>query len=134
MFPAKTQGLRPLSQKLNTHNIMPADLTKDTKKTNYMYLRDSIKDNEEAIEFLEAFDKEMKTIIEDKDETIRNLELELDDATVEKRAFSNQIETGMEPLNWDCDNIAIQSMMEELGEALGRSKTPLNIENILRAI
>jgi len=84
------------------------------KKTNIEYLRDCIKGNEEANEFLDAVIKEIKA----KDKRVKALEDDCDCDEYEDRSYENTIDTGMEPLEWSCPNLGIISLMETFEEKL----------------
>lgn len=94
-------------------------MTKKVEKTNVQYLRELIeKGHDERMEFLEAVEKELAGKIE----KIEELEGELDTSDSgdddEEPEYANTIETDMEPLQWQCGNIAIQSLMETFEEKL----------------
>lgn len=79
-------------------------------KTNVNYLRELIVGQLEANEFLDA----VLIDIQLKDKKIK----ELQDEDCDCVDYDETIETGMEPLNWSCANLGIQSMMESFGEKL----------------
>lgn len=117
---------------------MPVDFTNKRKeKTNYEYLRDMLKGNEEGIEFLEGFDKEMKNIIEEKETRITDLEIELDAAEGKEPEYDNDTDIGFgfkESLRWSAHNLSVKSMMEELENCFERNLNPQQIEAVLRAL
>lgn len=118
---------------------MPLHFTnKKIEKTNYQYLREAIGDNAEAIEFLEAFDGEMKRLLEEKDDEIKELKSKLMNVPDKDEVFyDNKTDLGFgmkESLRWSAPNIAVSSMMEELENCFERNLTPQQIEVTLRSI
>lgn len=119
---------------------MPA-ITKE--KTNIDYLRECIKGNIEANEFLDA-------IVADRDRLISSIEdaaeenTEMDDKIsslkgeirqLEGKSYKNTIDAGIGYINWEADALPLQSLMETLDEKLNLKKiNPLKIENLLNAL
>jgi len=91
-----------------------------SKKTNIQYLRELISDNDEAIEWLDAIQDELDESIKDNryaEERITELRNQLEEYKTGE-GLANQINTGMETLYWDCNNIAIEGLMEDFGDKL----------------
>lgn len=99
------------------------------KKTNLDYLRDCIKGNDEAVEFLDAVVKEIKV----KDKRISSLEDDCDCGEYEEMSYENTIDTGMEPLGWSCPNLGIISLMEIFEEKLEKLGH-IRLENALKSL
>ena len=120
---------------------MAVDFTKKKEKTNIEYLREMLNTNmsdsyrEEALEFLEAVEKEQKayrekiTVLETDPESL----VDEEDEESSDHHYLEWIETGMEPLGWTCPNLAIQGLMEVLGDKL-QKHGHLKIEAHLNAL
>lgn len=99
-------------------------MTKKVEKTNVEYLRELIdKGQEERMEFLEAIENELSEAkdkiseLEDQLETCKEDSVEED----EELEYENTIDVNMGPkdfLYWQCNNIAIQVLMEVFEEKL----------------
>lgn len=122
---------------------MSVDLTKNKKeKTNYQYLKDILAGNEEGLEFLEGFRSDYDKVIENLNDEISAKEAEIDEKDTEitnlqEEDLNSRIDTKMGStgeIKWQADNIACQSMMEELNEAISRGVSIQKIENVLRAL
>jgi alanyl-tRNA synthetase len=93
-------------------------------KTNMEYLKEFIEGNEEALEFLEAMEKEridevdeLKNRLKDKDEEISGLESDLSDAQQQKENYE-VIDCVIGTIEYRTDNLKLQSIMEDLKEQL----------------
>jgi len=93
-------------------------------KSNMDYLKELIEDNDEALEFLEAMEKEhteevdgLKDELVDKDEEISDLKSELSEAAEEVEDYED-IDCGIGVIKYKTDNLKLQSIMEDLKEKL----------------
>lgn len=108
----------------------------DSKKSNIDYLREQIKGNDEANEWLDAISKELdeaKGSVNLESAVAESLRGELDGFEC-GYGLSNTLDAGMGEINWQSDSPQLESMMEELGEAIDRGIIPVDIEGILRAL
>jgi len=107
-------------------------------KTNVQYLRDIIKDNDEACEFLDAIENELKEANDgwDHSERERNKlqdssdEIERELNEIKESGPGNIIRTPQGNINWDADNLQLQAIMESLEEKL-KTTSPVEIARIL---
>ncbi len=119
---------------------MPS-ITKE--KTNVDYLRELIKGNEEANEFLDAIVNDQSRLISEI-EYASETELDLNDEIstlkgeirdLEGKNYRNYIDAGIGNIGWEADALPLQSLMETLDENLNLKKiSPLKIENLLNAL
>lgn len=94
---------------------------------------DVAKEKAEAAERLATDKEDEVTTLED---DISNLKTELKEK-VEQADYEDTINTQMgngENIRWEAPNLACKTMMEELGEAIGRGVQVQKIENVLRAL
>lgn len=110
------------------------------------------KNYKESIEWLDAIQVELDAVRSQRDTFIsKNIELESDLSYKEERlselkellegfkngdGLANQIDTMMGPkevLYWSCDNLAIESLMNTLGDKL-QKHGHIKIENLLNAL
>lgn len=122
---------------------MAVDFTNKKKsKTNYEYLKELLAGNNEGLEFLEGFKDEKEKEIEELKDEVANKESEIDEKDTEitnlqEEELHDTIDTNLGAtgkIKWQSDNIACQSMMEELENAISRGITIQKIEGILRAL
>jgi len=94
-------------------------------KTNVEYLRQCIKGNEKANEFLDAVVKE----ISEKNKKIESLK---DDCNCgcEELEYANVIKTPSGDIRWEADNLQLIAIMESLEEKL-KTTIPVEIARIL---
>ena len=110
-----------------------------TKKTNVDYLRELLKDNDEANEFLDA-------IVRDREITMNSLEADNDykegrikellDQLEEFKTgegLANIIQTGMEPIYWHTDNIRLIGLMETFEEKV-KKWGDIKVQEVLSAL
>lgn len=110
---------------------MPA-ITKE--KTNIDYLRECIKGNDEANEFLDGIVAEHSRDISHLNHKINGLKEQLDEEQPEAE-YANAIDAGIGEIKWEADALPLQSLMETLCEKLNLKKiNPLKIENLLNAL
>lgn len=113
------------------------------EKTNIDYLREYIKDNVEANEFLDAIvaeqDRLISEIVDASEEhtglndKISSLEGDVRDLT--GKNYRNYIDAGIGHIGWEADALPLQSLMETLDEKLNLKRiNPLKIENLLNAL
>jgi hypothetical protein len=93
-----------------------------SKKTNVDYLRELLKDNDEANEFLDAIIRDREITMnsqeadnEDKEFRINELLEQLEEFKTGE-GLANIIQTGMEPIYWHTDNIRLIGLMETFEE------------------
>lgn len=105
------------------------------KKSNIEYLRDLISDymgdkhKDEALEFLEAIQTDQSEMKEE----IKDLE-NREDPEPDEPEYDNEIDVRMGPndnLYWKCDNLAISSLMETLGEQIDTT-SPVELERRIK--
>ena len=120
--------------------------TKENEKTNVDYLRELIKGNDEANEFLDAIKDELdgaNELIKGLEDDIKTLESDKHELKTEivnleeEKEYEDVIDTNMGPkeyIRWEAPNLAAKSMMEELGQAISMGIPLLKIEGVLRAL
>lgn len=96
-----------------------------SKKTNIEYLREFVKDNDEANEFMDAIQEKFDaadTVLKDKEDEITSLEEnitrlknELQEAEEEPK---NEIKAGIGVIRWESDNLRLIGLMELLDEKI----------------
>lgn len=114
------------------------------KKTNIDYLRDILDKDlkkydessyDEAIEFLEAIEKEVEDLKESEQEAkdeAGGLQRELQEIEDDKE-YSDIIHAGIGDIEFKADNLALKGVMEALDSALQKTP-PVKIEKILEAL
>jgi hypothetical protein len=122
---------------------MPVDFTNNKKvKTNYEYLQEILKGNDEGLEFLDAYKDEKEKEIEKLEDEVTSKEAAIDEKDTEITNLQEEelhgiIDTrlgAIGDIKWQANNIACQSMMEELDNAISRGVSLIKIENVLRAL
>lgn len=113
-----------------------------SKKTNIEHLRDLIKDNNEAIEFLDAIQEELeneKAASDNFKDEVRYLESaknELENEISylkEEMECNNFIKTPQGIIKWEADNLQHIAILEALSEKIN-SKSPIEIEAAINAL
>lgn len=115
---------------------------KRKEKNNYQYLKEILAGNEEGLEFLEAFREDYDKVVEILNDEISSKEAEIDEKDTEitnlmEKDLNCTINTRLGStgdIKWQADNIACQSLMEELDNAIARGVPLVKIENTLRAL
>jgi hypothetical protein len=96
-------------------------------KTNFEYLKDICAGNDEAIEFIEAAEKQhtdLQDLYKKEQEDNRSLTSENDELEgrvtefEEGPAYPNTIKAGIGEINWQSDNLQLQLVMEALGQKI----------------
>lgn len=93
------------------------------EKTNIDYLREFIKDNDEAIEFLDAIENEITSL----KDGVKNLETENNSCNSEINELMMEVEELRQPdfetidcgigtIEWRADNLKLQQIMEDFAE------------------
>lgn len=113
-----------------------------SKKTNIEYLHEFIKDNEEAIEFLNAIEEQLKDRDDDVDnlkDEIKQLEQknaslnsEIEELQVEKE-LNNTIKTPIGTIEWEANNLQHMAIFEALEEKL-KTKSPNEIAAAIESL
>lgn len=108
-----------------------------SKKTNIEHLRELVKDNDEANEFLDAIQDQFDaadTVLKDKEEKITLLEEDVSNLKTELREAEEEpalkIDAGIGVINWNSDNIRLMSLMETLGEKV-KQHGDMRVQNFL---
>ena len=113
-----------------------------SKKTNIQHLRDLIKDNDEACEFLDAIENELEdanaetTDLEDevKKLELRNSELSTEITELqEEKELSNIIKTPIGNIQWEANNLQHIAIFEALAEKV-KYMSPLKIEAAIKSL
>ena len=111
-----------------------------SKKTNIEYLRELVKDNDEANEFLDAIQEKFDaadTVLKDKDDEITSLEddiISLKNELQESEEEPDQkIDAGIGIILWESDNIRLMGLMETLGEKI-KQHGDVRVQNLLNAL
>src|ERR1700753_1428100 len=104
------------------------------KKSNAFYLRELIKGNDEANEWLDALETEIVDLKETISAQRREL-IELEDQYAEDAdtSLSYSIDVGIGTIEWQADNLQLQGLMQELGDKV-KVHTPLKIMDILSTL
>lgn len=111
-----------------------------SKKTNIEHLRELVKDNDEANEFLDAIEEQFdasNTILKDAEDEISSLEEDVSNLKTELREAEEEpalkIDAGIGVINWNSDNIRLMSLMETLGEKI-KQHGDVRVQNLLNAL
>jgi len=108
-------------------------------KTNFDYVRDFLKGNEEAMEFLDAAENDYRVVVnminengeyaKKQEEENENLLLRIS-RLEEEPIYPNEIITPSGNIGWNADNLQLIAIMESLEEKL-KTTSPVEIARIL---
>lgn len=108
-------------------------------KTNFEYLKDICVGNDEALEFIEAAEKDYASITEQwNSDSKRASEMETANEELmikfsnleEEPEYTNTINAGIGDINWESSNLQLQLLMEALGDKI-KSVGPLKVLRLL---
>lgn len=111
------------------------------RKTNIDHLRDLIKDNDEACEFLDAVQKDLDEANDGWDESDREKksiqersdEIERELNAIKEDGPGNIIRTPQGNIKWQADNLQHMAIFEALEDVI-KYKSPLEIEAAIKAL